>query len=483
MPPLPRKALLRAKCRCRYLEAEGDRHEFCFVCMGPRHARDGLVDSPDCESCACLSVSERRLRFDFFQVEEPLEDVVSALLSDEESSEFEDHLEAANEAQPSSRDPPVEVILKNVLRTAPLSFPDVEGRALSSISEDDEEPAPGPTVTSALSRRADFPAIIKKAAEIMGVPLPASPPVEEEDPWEVGPHAKRMKTSKPLCPTMPKLADYVQGSWEAPLMANAPVKALLPFTRVTGLGEAVKTGPPPLEPSLAAYLVPGASAWMTTKKANLPSSRDKLTASLADKAYVWGAQAAAASGNAALLTAAVSKLSTEKPEGLSPEETSWVARMASAALHLNQGAAICAGRAMGNSLVVHRHLWLSLTAMREADKSALLNAPVTGEGLFGPAVAAASERFSRLEEERKHLLGHMPLQKKANAAPFSIPAGATQGRRKRARRPVARAATATQAAPPATPVPPLAVPPERAGYSRPPNPSWRGGGGGKKRRA
>ena len=211
---------------------------------------------------------------------------------------------------------------------------------------------------------------------------------------------------------------------------------------------------------------------MTARKATLPSPRDKLTASLADKAYVWGAQAAAASG----------KLATERPEGLSPEETLWVARMASAALHLNQGAAICAGRAMGNSVMVHRHLWLSLTAMREADKSALLNAPVSSEGLFGPAVASASQRFSRLEEERKHLLGHMPLQKRPNTASFpSVPTGASQNRRKRACRPVARAATATQAAPTAAPVPTSSVPPERSGYNRPPNPSWRGGG--RKRRA
>ena len=35
-------------------------------------------------------------------------------------------------------------------------------------------------------------------------------------------------------------------------MANAPVKALLPFTRVNGLAEAAKSGPPPLEASLVA---------------------------------------------------------------------------------------------------------------------------------------------------------------------------------------------------------------------------------------
>ena len=367
MPPLPRKALLRAQCRCRFLEAEGDRHEFCFVCLGPRHARDGLVDSPACTECASLSKTERHKRLEYFQVEEPLADVVSALLSDEESSGSDDLglPEVAGETA-LGQDPPVEEFLQSVLRSTPLSVSEGAGGVSSSASEEDEEPAPAPPVSS---------------------------PVEQDDPWDVGPYAKRSRPSRPACPAMPKLATYVEGSWDAPLAANAPVKALLPFSRVDGMLEAVKTGPPPLEPSLVAYLVPGASAWSTNKKTNLPSPRDRLRAALADKIYVWGAQAAAASSNAALLMAAVAKLSTGKTEGLSAVEASMVARMTAAAVFLAQGAAICAGRSMASSVVMHRNLWLSLTAMRDADKNALLNAPVSRDGLFGPAVASASERF------------------------------------------------------------------------------------------
>lgn len=349
----------------------------------------------------------------------------------------------------------------------------------SSASEEDEEPAPAPPVSSPLSRSADFPVLIAHAASIMGVPMPVSPPVEQDDPWDVGPYAKRSRPSRPACPAMPKLATYVEGSWDAPLAANAPVKALLPFSRVDGMLEAVKTGPPPLEPSLVAYLVPGASAWSTNKKTNLPSPRDRLTAALADKIYVWGAQAAAASSNAALLMATVAKLSTGKTEGLSAVEASMVARMTAAAVFLAQGAAICAGRSMASSVVMHRNLWLSLTAMRDADKNALLNAPVSRDGLFGPAVASASERFSRLEVERKHLSGHMPLQRRSPAPSSSLAsAGTSQGKKRRARRPAAatRVATASQAPhPPSTPVPHTTAPAERTGFARPSAPAWRGG--------
>ena len=480
MPPLPRKALLRAQCRCRFLEAEGDRHEFCFVCLGPRHARDGLVDSPACTECASLSKTERHKRHEYFQVEEPLADVVSALLSDEESSGSDDLglPEVAGETA-LGQDPPVEEFLQSVLRSTPLSVSEGAGGVSSSASEEDGEAAPAPPASSHLSRSADFPILIAHAASIMGVPMPVSPPVEQDDPWDVGPYAKRSRPTRPACPAMPKLANYVEGSWDAPMAANAPVKALLPFSRVDGMLEAVKAGPPPLEPSLVAYLVPGASAWSTNRKATLPSPRDRLTTSLADKVYVWGAQAAAASSNAALLMAAVTKLSTGKTEGLSAAEASLVARMTSAAVFLAQGAAICSGRSMASSVVIQRNLWLSLTAMRDADKTALLNAPVSKDGLFGPAVASASERFSRLEAERKHLSGHMPLQRKPPAASSSLAsAGTSQGRKRRPRRPAAasRDAAATQAPhPPSTSVPHTTAPAERTGFARPPAPAWRGG--------
>ena len=95
--------------------------------------------------------------------------------------------------QKFGREPPVAASCPGALRSTPRTSLGYKGRVLSSASEDDEEPAPVPLVSSALSRRADLPAVIAKAAAILGVPLPASPPVEEEDPWDVGPYAKRMK--------------------------------------------------------------------------------------------------------------------------------------------------------------------------------------------------------------------------------------------------------------------------------------------------
>ena len=58
---------------------------------------------------------------------------------------------------------------------------------------------------------------------------------------------------------------------------------------------------------------------------------------------------------------------------------------------------------------------------------------------FEDHLEAANEAQPSGRDERKHLLGHTPLQKKANAAPFSVPAGASQSRRKQACRPLAGA--------------------------------------------
>lgn len=50
---------------------------------------------------------------------------------------------------------------------------------------------------------------------------------------------------------------------------------------------------------------------------------------------------------------------------------------------------------MANLLVAERHLWLTLTAMKETDKAALLNAPISDSGLFGAAVKDVTVRFRR----------------------------------------------------------------------------------------
>lgn len=116
----------------------------------------------------------------------------------------------------------------------------------------------------------------------------------------------------------------------------------------------------------------------------LPTTKDKLTAQLIEKSFALGVQAIAAANNIVLLAASLSLLTTGKTE-LLEEEIEEALKIYGANLHLTQALAVCAGRSMATTVVSERHLWLSMTAMKETAKATLLNAPISYSSLFGAA--------------------------------------------------------------------------------------------------
>ncbi len=63
---------------------------------------------------------------------------------------------------------------------------------------------------------------------------------------------------------------------------------------------------------------------------------------------------------------------------------------------------------MGYMVVLHRHLWLTFTELKDADRRALLNAPVSPSGLFGDAVEAIVERFSKAQKLSRAMSHFLP---------------------------------------------------------------------------
>lgn len=51
-------------------------------------------------------------------------------------------------------------------------------------------------------------------------------------------------------------------------------------------------------------------------------------------------------------------------------------------------------RSMASLVLAECHLWLNLTDIREKNRTFLLNAPLSQEGLFGDAVTTAIGSFS-----------------------------------------------------------------------------------------
>ncbi|KAJ8009685.1 hypothetical protein DPEC_G00094080 [Dallia pectoralis] len=267
------------------------------------------------------------------------------------------------------------------------------------LSPIDTSPTPVPRP----SLRSEFIGLIEGAALRMGIPLAPLPPAEEFDSMAL----ERVREPEPEAPRLPALAKYAEAAWREPLMARAPARAYMPFTRVAGRGEAIASVPPKLERAMSAHFLPAESQWLD-RKPSLPAPKDWFTAQLVNKCFQFGAQSVAAANNLALMAGAISQITTGDPS-ISAKELADISRLSGAILHLNQAHAVCAGGTMATAVVTQRHLWLSLSSLKECQKAALLNAPVSPTGLFGEAVETATLAFKKVEEDRMLLSRHLPL--------------------------------------------------------------------------
>ncbi|KAJ7995508.1 hypothetical protein DPEC_G00245310 [Dallia pectoralis] len=101
--------VISAECRCADLAADADPHDRCVSCLGPDHAREGLLDPPECPSCALLTMPRRRERRGFFEEVIPLQTVLSSDSEDsgeEEESSSEEERAAGSVRPMAPRQPP-----------------------------------------------------------------------------------------------------------------------------------------------------------------------------------------------------------------------------------------------------------------------------------------------------------------------------------------------------------------------------------------
>lgn len=61
------------------------------------------------------------------------------------------------------------------------------------------------------------------------------------------------------------------------------------------------------------------------------------------------------------------------------------------------------GRNMGSLVTLQRHLWLTLSDMRESEKAQQLDTPISPQGLFGDAGSSFSEKFVEAQKHSKAL--------------------------------------------------------------------------------
>ncbi len=78
----------------------------------------------------------------------------------------------------------------------------------------------------------------------------------------------------------------------------------------------------------------------------------------------------------------------------------------------SQTTAQAISRSMASLVVLERHLWLTLTEIRDADKVPFLDSPVYLTGLFGPAVEEFAERFTVVHKSSQ-AMQHFLLKRSA----------------------------------------------------------------------
>ncbi len=150
-------------------------------------------------------------------------------------------------------------------------------------------------------------------------------------------------------------------------------------------------------PLVAAHLCPPtAIGWKA--KASHPSKPCRATSTLAGRAYSAAGQAASVLHSMAVLQVFQTKMLTSEEASLDAASLRDLRSATDLALHDTKATAQAIGRSMSSLVVLERHLWLTMTEMKEVDKVPFLDAPVSSGSLFGPAVEGFAEHFTEAQK-------------------------------------------------------------------------------------
>ncbi len=232
----------------------------------------------------------------------------------------------------------------------------------------------------------------------------------------------RGPNSKPEQRKLPFFGDLhqeISRSWKQPFSSCLTNAAAADVTKLVGSVEQGYTAMPVVEDTLASHLSPSlVPSWKS--RPLLPTKPCRTTSALIGKSYIAAGQAGMALHTMAILQAYQVDVLKEMDEGtgLTPEAVKELRRATDLALRATKHTAHAVGRSMAGSVAAERHLWLSLTEIREKEKVFLLDAPISQSGLFGEAVSSVVEKFPSAKTQSA------PLCLGSNRFPErSLPAG------------------------------------------------------------
>ncbi len=170
----------------------------------------------------------------------------------------------------------------------------------------------------------------------------------------------------------------------------------------------------------------------------LPTKPLRGSSALLGKGYAAAGQAGACLHTMAVLQAYQADLLKELDEGeqISSSDVGELRRTADLALRATKETARAIGRSMAAMVAAERHLWLTLSDMKEKDRVVLMDAPLAPSGLFGDAVNSVVDRFQEASKQAAAFQRFLPRRSIALAllprsSPNRVPAphiGRSKGR-------------------------------------------------------
>ncbi len=149
------------------------------------------------------------------------------------------------------------------------------------------------------------------------------------------------------------------------------------------------------------------------RRSHHPSKPCRTTSALAGRSYASAGQAASALHSMAVLQVYQAKLLSAIDES---EPDPATLRELRSATDLALRATKTTAQAIGRSIVLERHLWLTLTEIKDADRVSFLDAPISPSGLFGPAVEGFAERFTEAQKASQAMRHFLPKRSSPAAA-------------------------------------------------------------------
>ncbi|ROL48618.1 hypothetical protein DPX16_0311 [Anabarilius grahami] len=454
-------------CRAPLQDADG--HGECVGCLGKPHADDAFTGG-SCSHCESMSLASLRSRSAFFR-----SDTDRALLSPSSREPARKRqrgrpvqrpeLSELTSAQCPRASPSPSREQSPVLFSRPEQRPSADASDFVSFGGSDDE-LPDDSVSLAASEpehwvgESDDPTplpllepidhsagmdgklfrVLSKAVEELDLewaPL-EEPSRSRLDEWFLP--GRRQAPRQRSAPFFPEVHEELAKSWRAPYSARLHTSHRSALTSVDGSEEKGYEHLPPLDEAVAAHLCPPAAVGWKTKR-SLPSKPCRTTSALAGRAYASAGQAASALHSMAIFQVFQAKLLRSMDESGVEESAFRDLRSATdLALRATKAATQAIGRSMASLVVLERHLWLNLMEIKDQDKTAFLDAPVSPSGLFGPAVEGFTERFTAAQKSSQAMRHFLPKRSSSASAPsHPRPAPAQQTK---------PAPSASQAAPP-----------------------------------